>query len=140
MNLTLSTRRTLVVVSVLLYALIFVPALTSFWFIGLVVLLQSVLFAFVGRQGKNSYTDADENLDERQLADKLRIFRQSYYGVMGFAALMVLANLFVSRDLWTLLTVAFLMLVLSLPTYMLMWLEPAPLPEERNDTPTRSPA
>ena len=128
MNPTRRTRRALVVTSVLLYALVFIPSLTSFVFIWAVVVAQIALFAYAGHVGRHTAVAADETLDERQRAVKQRIFRRSYHIIMGLAVFLLVLGGLIRVDWWV--VVAFLALVLTLPTYMLLWLEPDPPAEE----------
>lgn len=126
---TRTIRRSLVLISLVLYALIFIPSLISFALIFGVVAAQLVLFVYAGHVGKHTAVMPDETLDERQLEFKQRVFRQSYYVIMALAAVLVVVNALTVLPGWV--TVAFLMLILTLPTYMLLWLEPDPI-EENN--------
>ena len=128
MNPTQRTRRILVVASVLLYVLVFIPSLTSFAFIGAVVVAQIALFAYAGHVGRHTAVAADETLDERQRAVKQQVFQRSYHVVMGLAVFLLVMGNLVRVDWWV--VIAFLVLVLTLPTYMLLWLEPDPPEDE----------
>ncbi len=128
MNPTQRTRRILVVASVLLYVLIFIPSLTSFAFIGAVVVAQIALFAYAGHVGRHTAVAADETLDERQRAIKQQVFQRSYHVIMGLAVFLLVMGGLMRVDWWV--VIAFLVLVLTLPTYMLLWLEPDPPEDE----------
>ena len=128
MNPTQRTRRILVVASVLLYVLVFIPSLTSFALIGAVVVAQIALFAYAGHVGRHTAVAADETLDERQRAIKQQVFQRSYHVIMGLAVFLLVTGGLMRVDWWV--VIAFLVLVLTLPTYMLLWLEPDPPQEE----------
>ena len=123
-------RRLILLGSVGIYALWFIPTIVNHFF-WLILILAFVINLLFSKSLGNLYRESDEGLDERQLLAKYRIYRQSYRAliVLGIALLVGMVLLENPVAQWRLVAI-FLMFVFGLPSYIAAWTEPDPILDE----------